>query len=357
MSIEERARAARRSETPITDHGKGDTRPLADRLRSVGLVTPDVVQAIRETTYKYARTIPEGQLIIMVGEPNSGKTTVAEWLAGQMDGEVLYLNMDISSGHIPEAKRRADRGGYDLICPDLLNEGGVPQILGELRQEAERGGDLSDLTIIIDTLKKLGEMVSKKSLPDLMRTLRSLTTKGATVLCLGHTNKYELGEGKHQWPVYEGTADLRSDCDAMVALIGYRGDYGVVTTSLYAKEQGWPHAKDRGVIEPLTWRIDPHEGRTVELLDEWVDTQKLVREAKDVKRHADLIQDIHSWLNAQPEGANQSQIIEALKADHNHKPVRRCLDKYEGKFWDVTRLRQDNAKHFKAIQGVKLPKA
>ena len=94
--------------------------------------------------------------------------------------------------------------------------------------------DLSDTTFVIDTLKKITNVINKQSASTALKMLRALTGRGATVILLGHCNKYK---DEHKYPVYEGTGDVRSDVDELALLHGMTRDYGVVTTSLYWKEQ------------------------------------------------------------------------------------------------------------------------
>ena len=95
--------------------------------------------------------------------------------------------------------------------------------------------------------------------------LRSLTGRGATVICLGHCNKYPDAQG---YPIYEGTGDLRSDFDELALLHGTKGNYGEVTTSLYWSEQGWSSGKSRAMVQPITWLIDVEDNREVSVSDE-----------------------------------------------------------------------------------------
>ncbi len=63
---------------------------------------------------------------------------------------------------------------------------GVIEILTRMSNGSE---DLSDTTIIIDTLKKITDVISKRMSAGIYKMLRSLTGRGATVICLGHCNK------------------------------------------------------------------------------------------------------------------------------------------------------------------------
>jgi len=305
------------------------------------LVTKRDVESIKSQTHKYKKCIPGGQLFILIGIGGSGKTTVMEFICRHIPGEVYYFNMDTSSVHIPEARIRAEEGNYNLLCPDL--KGGIDQVEKDLMAINQDGVDLSEVTIVLDTIKKIMDMGDKGDIKRLMKVLRSLTTKGATVIGLGHTNKYENDDG---WPNYEGTSDLRNDCDAMACLIHYRkpGDPDTIITSLYWLEQGWEHAKDRGEVEPATWVIDRSDNRKVTELETWVDTKKLNDEALQIEQAGSILNDLIEFLASQPEGVNQSQVVAAMAAiPHSRRQVLKHLNTYDGKLWSRQTKKELNA--------------
>jgi ABC-type Na+ transport system ATPase subunit NatA len=213
---------------PITEHAKGRLVSI-DSMISDYAVTEADVAGIKETAFLYKQVLPRGHMIAIVGLPGSGKTTVLEFIASQINGKVLFITADISVGDIPEARRRAIKGGYTLICPDIKVGKSMDDIISDLTALSRSNADLTDNVLIIDTLKKLTEVISKGASATIYKMLRALTVRGATVICLGHCNKYPDMQG---WPVYEGTSDLRSDFDELALLHACKGDYGQVTVSL-----------------------------------------------------------------------------------------------------------------------------
>jgi hypothetical protein len=304
-------------------------------------VTEEDVKSIKSQGHKYRKCIPDGQLIILVGVAGSGKTTVMEYICGHIDGQVYYFNMDTPSVHIPEARKRAEAGGYHLLCPDL--KGGIDQVVDDLKLINQEGADLSDVTIVLDNIKKIMDMGDKNDIKRLMKVLRSLTAKGCTVIGLGHTNKYANEDG---WPNYEGTVDLRNDCDAMACLIHYRNpnDPDTIITSLYWNEQGWSHAKDRGEVEPVSWVIDRSDNRKVTELTEWIDTKRLNNDLEHLMKADNILHDLIQFMSSAPEGVNQSQIVEAMaEVPHSRRQVRKHLDQYENRLWMRQASGQNNA--------------
>jgi len=337
--------------TPIADHAAGNPAvSLGDALRGLCKVTKEDVRNIKEATHVYHKVFPRGQLIALVGEPNSGKTTVMEYVCSCIEGEVLYINMDISGAHIAQAELLAEAGGYDLMCPDIKPGVSIENVAEQLGKAARSAQDLSNTTIIIDTLKKLARIMSKEKAAEMYRMLRALTGRGATVICLAHTNKYKVEDNGDKWPIYEGVGDLRSDFDALVLLEAHIGDYGLITTSLYWREQGWPFAKDRGLVEPQSWTIDKHDNRKVTELDWWIDTHQLNKDAAAVIKVGDLLQDVHSLLNARPEGLNLTQIVDHFKDRHSARQLRQHVPQHVGRAWNASKGRH-NADVYTAIKG------
>ncbi len=332
-------KTARKWETPT---------PEPFKVLSKYLVTKEDVKSIKSQDHKYRKCIPAGQLFILVGIAGSGKTTVMEYICSQISGEVYYFNMDTPSVHIPEARQRAETGNYHLLCPDL--KGGIDQVVDDLKSINQEGADLSDVTIVLDTLKKIMDMLNKGDVKRLMKVLRSLTAKGATVIGLGHTNKYSNEDG---WPNYEGTGDLRNDCDAMACLIHARkaNDPDTIITSIYWGEQGWPHAKDRGEVEPITWVIDRSDNRKVTELETWVDTKRLNDEQIQLEQAGDIVTDIVRFLATESGGANQSQVVEAMsRIPHSRRQVLKHLEMGEGRIWSREAVKELNSKVYTLLR-------
>jgi hypothetical protein len=344
--------------TPISAHAKAleeiEGENVSERLWRLCGVTQEKADAIGKGTYRFLKVVPAGQFMVVVGPPNGGKTALAEYMAARMTGRATYINMDIPSTHVPAAYAYAQKGGYKLICPDMEPGVSIQDVVTLLRGAANSDEDLSEDTFIIDTLKKITDVMSKSDSMDMYKLLRALTGRGATVLCLAHTLKYQGGEGNDKWYAYEGVGDMRADCDAMVLVEPHIGDYGLVTASLYWSEQGWPYGKDRGIVEPASWTIDKYNEREVVMLDEWVDTHALNKEAAEVKQMADLIRDIHSVINGTPEGMNQTGIINALYGRHSARQICKVLPKHDGKAWNIAFGPKNNEIIYTAISGFKV---
>ena len=336
---------------PITEHAKGRLISI-DSMISDYAVTEADVAGIKETEFLYKQVLPRGHMIAIVGLPGSGKTTVMEFIASQISGTVLYVNADISAGDIPEARRRAVKGSYKLLAPDIKVDKSMDDIIHDLTALSRSDADLTDTVLIIDTLKKLTAVISKTASATIYKMLRALTGRGATVICLGHCNKYCDDQG---WPIYEGTSDLRSDFDELALLHACKGDYGQVTVSLYWDEQGCPWAKARAFVQPQSWLIEREDNRAVTEKNEWVDTVEESKEKREAKQTADVIRMVHHYLmNHGPR--KQGEIAKRLQVFHGERIIKRVLLRQDGKMWDIT-TGDHNAKIHTAIPDAPVPPA
>jgi len=295
----------------IEEHAAGRVVTVDSLIGNYGVTEADV-KDIKETEFIYKRMIPRGHLIAIVGLPGSGKTTVMEFVCGRIEGTVLYITADISAGDIPEARRRAIKGNYTLMCPDIKVGKSMDDIMVDLTVLSRSDADLSDTVIVIDTLKKITEVIAKNKSANIYKMLRALTGRGATVICLGHCNKYPDSDG---WPVYEGTSDLRSDFDELALLHAYKGDYGEVTTSLYWEADGCPWAKARSFVEGLSWFIDVEDNRKVVEAKEWTDTVAEGKEKREALQTADVIREVHALLTRRGP-MKQGDIVDHLSGIH-----------------------------------------
>ena len=225
-------------------------------------VTEEITKNISEAKLAYAPFIPQGHLIAICSRAGAGKTTLMINIAGEMakDGyRVLYINADAGASDIKDYYHHAVEHNYTLINPDLTN-GTADKVVDELRQIAISEGDLSKVVIVLDTLKKFGDLMNKSKAKEFNSLLRSLTTKGITVICLAHTNKYEDKDGK---PIFEGTGDLRNDFDELIYLMPVTNPDGSITVSTKID-------KSRAEITDMSFIINAH--REVRELSHYVDT-------------------------------------------------------------------------------------
>lgn len=103
-------------------------------------------------------------------------------------------------------------------------------------------------------------MLQKGSQKEFLGLMRKLSTKGATIILLSHTNKHADAAGK---TIFEGTADLRNDIDELIYLDVFdNADKGVIEVTTRPD-------KVRAQISPISFTICK-KTRQVKRLDEVV---------------------------------------------------------------------------------------
>ncbi len=244
-------------------------------------VTSEIISKIADAKFAWLDLIVQGHMIAICAKPNGGKTTIMVHAAGEMSFkhgyQVIYINADASASDLKEYKNHAIDFGYKLLNPDLANVS-AEDVVNELKLMSLRDYDLSNYVLILDTLKKFTDMMNKSKGKEFYSILRALTTKGMTVICLAHTNKYDDKDGK---PVFEGVGDLRSDFDELIYLIPVKNDDGSITVSTSID-------KCRAILTEYSFSISPD--REVSVLNHHVDTLAVSLHQRHLEEDSDVIQ-------------------------------------------------------------------
>ena len=290
-------------------------------------LTKEEIDQFAEPTWLVDNLVIKGHLSAFPAPANGGKTLLFMELARELAEEnlVVYINMDISGVGSKKHWQQAEESGIHWVTPDLKGSN-INKLMSSLY--ASPLEDLKNTVIIIDTLKKLTDMIDKRKSKSLYKSLRRLTSKGATVICLCHTNKYKDADDNL---IYEGTGDLRSDVDNMIYLEPFHE--GTKLRSLSTRPD-----KVRGAFEPITFEFD--DDRRLSVADEFTDTNVLVQIAKDQQYIDEVSEAISSG------SVSQVNIVKFMNETHgrNAKRVRRILADYGGDFakvkkvWNMERL-------------------
>lgn len=251
------------------------------------MLTEEEADMISDPEWVYPNLIIQGHVIAIPAQPNGGKTTIFQWVAGQIakDYQVFYVNADISGADAKDMVREARENGYSLLLPDMKSGLSMNDVVEQLERMNAEGGDYSGMVWIFDTLKKMTDVINKSKAKQLFQILRGLSAKGMTVVLLAHTNKYYGDDGK---PIYEGTGDLRSDVDELIYLIPVKNEDGSMTVSTDPD-------KVRGAFEPITFNISPD--REVSL-SEYVDVATLKKAESQYEQDATVIEAITEAIRA-----------------------------------------------------------
>jgi len=308
------------------------------------MLTDEETNMIADPTWIYPNLIIQGHIMVFPAPPNGGKTTIFNWVAGEISKnyQVIYVNADISGGDAKSMRDESIEKGFTLLLPDMKAGLSMNDVVGNLNNLNQKNADYSKYVFIFDTLKKMTDVINKTLSKQLYKTLRGLSAKGMTIILLAHTNKYEDSEGK---PIYEGTGDLRSDVDEMIYLIPNKNEDGSMTVSTNPD-------KVRGTFTPMTFQISPD--RKVSLSDEFIDVIKINHAQIQRDKDDTIIQAITEAIKA--ERFKQIEITaycKELNIGVGQNKIRTVLERYSlppNQLWTKERAFQNNAMQYFLIK-------
>jgi hypothetical protein len=212
------------------DHGndpdiwqKVEREPTAlDQLRNLSATNriTEMEANLQNEEYIFPDLALSGQITLFYSWPNTGKTIFfLRFICDAIRDErvkakdVFYINADDNYTGLYTKAKIADKHGFAMISP---SEAGVlPQDILTMLATISAENDASGKVILLDTLKKFADMMSKNSQKDLYEILRRFNAKGGTALIAGHANKHKNAEGEL---VYEGTSDTMADVDCAYSM-------------------------------------------------------------------------------------------------------------------------------------------
>ena len=291
----------------------------------------------------YPDLIISGHLVVIAGEPGSGKTTILMHVAAILAKKglrVFYVNCDTGGADAKQFHAHSAEHGYTLLLPDIATGGSVDLILSNLENMAASAGDFSDSVIVLDTLKKFTDVLSKQRVKETFNLFRRLTAKSMTVVCNAHTNKYYDHEG---FPIFEGVGDVRADCDDLLYFIPQRNEDESLTVSTK------PSSKVRGNFKPITFTIS--QDRHVSQRQDYVDVADARQRALERENDSPTIEVITEAIRA--EHFTEARIIAYAKDSGTgigKRSILRVLRRYRGELWVMERTFQCNARQYFLIE-------
>ncbi len=167
-----------------------------------------------------ANTTLLGQTTVWYGAPNTGKTLLALSLLlkaindQRIDPEnVFYVNADDSASGMAEKATILDDVGAHMLSPGY--KGFKLSALAPAMEAMATDKSAQGSVIIVDTLKKVADLMSKKESAEFGKVARTFSMHGGTVLGLAHTNKNRSAKGSL---IYAGTSDILEDFDCAYML-------------------------------------------------------------------------------------------------------------------------------------------
>ena len=312
-------------------------------------MTEAEVNAINDPDWVIQDLAPEGHVVAVAAPPGAGKTTILFHLCKSLSVShtVIYVHADTNPSDAKDYYLQAKAAGIRYLTPDMKVGLSMGDVVKRLETLAASDADLRGHLWVFDTLKKMVDMIQKKSLKHLLQTMRKLSNRGMTVILLAHTNKHKDEEGK---TVFEGTGDLKSDVDELIYLDPLKQADGVLVVSTRPD-------KVRADIQPLTFEIDTE--RRVTSCKDFVDVPEQI--AKELRREKDavVIDLIHEALAAYKH--KQIEIIGYCKetAGIGEHRVRAALKHYaqpgSSQLWTAEKQFQRNTWRYRPIQSDKRP--
>ena len=285
--------------------------------------TDTIMREVSDAKFVFKKLFVLSHICAVVAKPGAGKTAIVTYAAARMSRngyQVLYVNVDASASDLKYYHQHATQHGYTLIAPDLHQGKSAKDVLTELRKLADSDEDLTGIVIVFDTLKKFTEVMNKSEGKKFYSLLRKLTARNLTTILLGHTNKYDDENGK---PIYEGTADLKSDIDELIYLIPVKNEDGSMTVSTLIDKQ-------RSVAEDATFHIAPD--RTVTEAGTYVDTMDQHAERKQLSDDEAVILFIEECLASGCKSLSQiHETSKKMLAGFSRDRLQKVLTRYCGK--------------------------
>ena len=305
-------------------------------------VTAEQVLKMKQTKFIWKAVIASAHLSVWAAPGNGGKTTVAKLAAADMaaDGfKVMFFQEDASAGDLPALHAHAEASGYKLLNSTLSGTSPEEQ-MEALQGLAKADIDLNQYVLILDTLKKFADLMSKGGSRDFFKLMRALTQRGATVVLLGHTNKHRGTDGKL---IFEGVGDIRNDVDELFYLESIENPPRVVTITMTPD-------KVRSPAKQASFQLD-RDTMIVRSLDDVVDVKAFLTREQQMRDDEDVIRLIEAAIT--PMGKPYTKVVEAVTSQSNFgaRTVRAVLDRYvsadpadDSALWIETILRVNNVR-------------
>lgn len=157
-----------------------------------------------------------GEATVWYAKHNVGKTLLVLHLLSlaieesRIDPDKVYIiNADDSSSGIATKLGLLDEVGVHMLVPGQKDFNIA--MLEKLLLEAVKDGTARGLFVVLDTLKKCADLMSKQQSSEFANVVRQFVSAGGTLLGLAHTNKRKGDNGR---AIYAGTSDILNDFDA-----------------------------------------------------------------------------------------------------------------------------------------------
>lgn len=166
-----------------------------------------------------------GQCSVIYAQPGTGKTLLVLALLcksiekGDINAkDVYYINADDDFRGLVNKLKIAEEYGFWMLVPGMMLSDGQrfdEKILINLLRSRSLNDKARGKVLVLDTLKKFAEVMSKSQVSNFMKWIRGFVSNGGSVILLAHVNKNRNEEGG---VIYAGTADVVDDTDCAYTL-------------------------------------------------------------------------------------------------------------------------------------------
>lgn len=273
-----------------------------------------------------------GQITVFYAAPNTGKTLLTLWLlfqaiqSGKIDPSmVFYINVDDSLSGVIMKLQLAEEVGFHMVA-EGHSDFRADNLLGIL-SDLINNDQCKGVVIILDTLKKFTDIMSKRDSTAFSKVIRRFVMLGGTCIALAHVNKSPGRDGK---PVYAGTSDILEDADCAYTLqvisdadthekvvefnnIKRRGDVCQKAAYSYSTEKGISYSELLRSIRPV---------EDAELVT--------LQQAAELQSDAELISVVTSCIRDGISTKMKLVVAVAGQSSISKKAANRLIEKYTG---------------------------
>ena len=266
------------------------------------------------------------ELTVVFGPAGSGKTLgvlsdIRKSILDKtiMGEDVVYVNLDDSA--IGLAEKAEILAGLKI---KMIKEFDLMMLHSMIDENVAKGK-----VIIIDTVKKIVNLMDKAQVADLMKHLKKFTHVGGTVILIAHSNKNLGSDGI---PVLEGVGDLKNDADCVVRVQRHKD---IITMSNDNKSRSYVEleaifqASDTKNYKSLMYSIKQLSGQEAEDLKKQRE-QECFKE--DNRRLTETITEMIGLFSAQ-----KTKLVDDLVKDTglSRRFIVTTLELLEGDLWDL----------------------
>lgn len=276
-------------------------------------VKSEYVEKLGQEEFLIENLLIRQHILVCIAMSGGGKTAVwyryAAPLLARKGLSVWYLDADSPASEHKAMKEIADQHQFRFLNADANLGAGINELKKALETIAASDCDLSGHVFIIDTLKKFVDLMSKGSVKEFFALCRKLTGKGATVVLLGHANKYRSKPDGHL--IAEGVGDVRSDTDELIFFERQKNENtgGLNVTVDPDPDHG---AKVRGIFKPFSFHIDMD--RTVTLQDRLVEIPNYAASATPTATDGEILEAAVKFLAEVGEPVSQKTLVDHVRA-------------------------------------------